>query len=402
MAPRVPPLALVAFALAACYGGAAWAEDEVDGETTVEVTVEGGVDPSTGAVVPARGPVGAGSLQEIDRVTKRELRHHDYDLASEFRVGDALSSTAAGVSAGGRYSEDQLFAIGEALQVDLVVHPRVIARSGKPLMLELVSVRVSREVVWRCRRPLESDQESVSLNDVIEAQLEFCVDQLFSPEPEAYEWRKLVKRKIARKKIERTWRKRHYLGFYGSFIPWGVQKLAIERGDDRLIGYIDYASSGGVGLFYEKRVVPAVAAGVQAEYLMLWKDDASHAKASFGYERMSLFNMGATFRLLYPGTWVEPYTKVVIGFSIPGPPDEPQNGTALLKPGFGTNYQIRFGTMFTFPLAGFFVEAGFFVTPWFPGDDSEVRNSDGAVIDYDQMTSVEAGVLLDFGLVSAF
>jgi hypothetical protein len=394
------PSALVLFGIVMSCGLPAWADDD-EGITTVEVTVEEAVDPFTAAVVPARGPVDSGTLGTLDRVAKRELKRNDYDLASEFRVGDALAAIIGGAAVGKKYTEKQLFAIGEELLVDLVVHPRILARSGKPMLLELVSVRVSRELVWRCRRPLEVSEESGTLAAEAEKQVEFCIDQLLSPEPEAYEWRKLIKRKVHRRKIERTWRKKHYLGFVGSMVPWGTQKLAIDRADERLIGYINYGPSGGVGLFYENRFAPAVTAGVQVEYLMLWKHDATRTKANFGYERMSLFNLGATLRLLYPGKWVEPYTKIVLGISIPGPPDEPQNGTALLKPGFGTNYQLRLGTMFTFPLAGFFIEAGFFVTPWFPGD-AVVRDQDGDPISYDEITAVEAGVLLNFGLVSAF
>jgi hypothetical protein len=399
---RPPLLALLSAALLGAAAGAMRAEDELDEEaTTVEVTVEQGADPFTGAVVPARGGADSSLLGELNRVAKRELRRHDFDLASEFRVGNALSSTAAGVDPGESYTDKQLFQIGEELEVDLVVHPRIIARSGKPDLLELVSARVSREVVWRCRRPLEVTGEVATINEAAEHQLEFCLDQLLYPEPDAYEWRKLVERREPRKQIERTWRKKHYIGFSGQFVPWGVQKLAIERGGDRLVGYIDYGPSGGVGLFYENRVVPAVAAGVQAEYMMLWEQGATRTTGNFGYERMSLANLGATVRVLYPGQWAEPYAKLVLGFSIVGPPDEPQNGTALLKPGFGTNYQIRLGNMFTFPLAGFFIEAGFFVTPWFPSD-AVVRNDEGEAVSFDEITGVEAGVLIDFGLVTMF
>jgi hypothetical protein len=134
---------------------------------------------------------------------------------------------------------------------------------------------------------------------------------------------------------------------------------------------------------------------------MLWKQGADRTKGGFGDERMSLFDLCATLRVLYPGKWVEPYFKLALGFSIPGPPDAAQNGNVTLDPGFGMTYQIRLGALLTFPYTGFFAEAGFFATPWFPGD-GQVRDDDGDPVAFDQIQALEAGLLINFGLVTLF
>jgi hypothetical protein len=370
-----------------------------------EEPVEEPVDRDTAAVLPARGDLSQRTLTDLTSIARSALRDNDYDLASQNQVRSAVRTVKTPAPPTNRYRDQDLFDLGRTLKVDLVVHPRIVSRPGKPVRLAVDSARVSRETVWRCRRELDDDGSGRSRDERALEALEICLDRLLAKKPTKVSWQDIKKkqqpRKKRKKKRDLRWKREHYFGTLGIVIPWGVQKLAIDRGDERIVGYIDYEVSGAFGGFYEKRVKRVLAFGVQLEYLMLWKAGAKKTEKAYKDERLGIFNVGATMRVLYPGKWAEPYAKLVLGLSAVSAPDAAQNGDVTLGSGAGPCYELKLGTMITFPYVGLFIEAGFGVTTWFPGD-SVVLNEDQEPVSYDEITGVEGEVLLGFGLVAFF
>jgi hypothetical protein len=378
-------------------------------EGTPEPAAEAAEPPAKGtaSVLRARGSDDQQLLTSLTDRARTVLRNSGYRLAPPQQTRSASEAVQQPTAPTHRFRAKDLKAIGRTLRVELVLHPRIVDKPGQPLRLVVDVARESKKKIWRCRRKITDASGRTPSVIAIEA-LEICLDRLLSPEPTKMSWeeikanqQKVLHELQEQKPRELSWKKEHYFGTYGVVIPWGVQKVAIERGADRFVGYIDYEVSGAFGGFYEKRVQSIVALGIQLEYLMLWKDGAKKTEKAYRDERMGLVNLGATIRLLYPGKWAEPYAKLVLGITFVSPPNAPQNGETELGAGAGPNWELKLGTMITFPYIGIFIEAGFGITPWFPGD-SVVRDADGDVITYDQITAVEGEVLLGFGLVSFF
>jgi hypothetical protein len=357
------------------------------------------IDPSLGVVIEAQGTLDASVLSAVTREARSTLVRLDYRIASQQATYEAIGRLENVKRTGGRYRDGELLRLGESMGAGLVVFPRVVGQFEGKILVETVVARTEKGMVWRCARSLSPDRPIPKA--AVEA-LHACLLQLLTTErPEESEDDDEEDDEEKDKEKEKlVLSKERYLGISGAIIPWGVQTIHFYYTDEEGVAKhwtpdIDYGLSGNIGLFFERRMLSWMAVGVMGEYFMLWGEGAKKDKENFSAERLAIIGLGMTARILYPGKWIEPYLKLVLGLALCIPPDEEQNHDLLLEAGIGANYQARVGTMLTLPYVGLFAEAGVYYVPWFP---SMVI---GTVL-ADSVMAREAGVLFNFGAVFTF